>query len=156
MNDQDGIKQQLVNHLKGGQAFSPIENVLEKIGFEDLGKLPDGLPYSFYQQFAHIRFAQLDILEYSTRNDYTTPDWPDDYWPEELGPESLKAWDKLKSDYFSERDAFCDLILSPDTDLMKPFEANNDHNLFRQAGIIIEHTAYHTGQLYIIYRLLNG
>ncbi len=156
MSDQNGIKQQLVSHIRGGQAFSPIEIVLEKINFEDLGRVPDGLPYSFYQQFAHIRIAQLDILEYCTKDDYTAPDWPDDYWPEELKPESQKAWDKLKSDYFSERDAFCELILRPDTDLMKPFEGNSNHNLLRQAGLITEHTAYHTGQLYIIYRLLNS
>lgn len=155
MNDQSDIKHQLVSHLKGGQAFSPIETVLENISFEDLGTQPDGLPYSFYQQFAHIRIAQLDILEYCTKNDYTAPDWPDDYWPEELKPEFRKAWEKLKSDYFTERDAFCDLILRPDTDLIKPLEANSEHNLLRQAGLIIEHTAYHTGQLYIIYRLIN-
>jgi len=155
MNDQSFIKKNLVSHIKGGQAFSPIENVLEKVDFEDLGTLPDGLPYTFYQQFAHIRIAQLDILEYCTKSDYSAPEWPDSYWPDEPEPESRKAWDKLKSDYFSERNTFCELILHPDTDLMKPFEANNDHNLFRQAELIIEHTAYHTGQLFIIYRLLN-
>lgn len=155
MNDQSDIKHQLVKHLKGGHAFSPIETVLEKIRFEDLGIRPDGLPYSFYQQFAHIRIAQLDILEYCTKDDYEAPDWPDDYWPEEPEPESPKAWEKLKRDYFTERDAFCDLIHRPDTDLMKPLESNSDHNLLRQAGLIIEHTAYHTGQLYIIYRLIN-
>lgn len=155
MNDQSDIKYQLVKHLKGGHAFSPIEAVLEKIRFENLDIRRDGLPYSFYQQFAHIRIAQLDILEYCTKDDYESPDWPDDYWPEEPEPESRKAWDNLKRDYFTERDAFCDLIHRPDTDLMKPLEANNDHNLLRQAGLIIEHTAYHTGQLYIIYRLLN-
>lgn len=155
MNDESDIKQQLVSHLKGGHAFSSIASVLEKIRLEDLGTRPGDLPYSFYQQFAHIRLAQHDILEYCTKDDYTAPDWPDDYWPEELEPESRKDWEKLKSAYFSEREAFCDLILHPDTDLLKPLKANKDHNLLRQAGLIIEHTAYHTGQLYIIYRLLN-
>lgn len=156
MNDHTEIKQQLVSHLKGGQAFSTIDTVLERIPYDKIGIVPDRLPYSFYQQFAHIRIAQLDILKYCMKDDYTAPEWPDDYWPKEPEPESRKAWDKLKSDYFSERDAFCDLIHRPETDLMNPFEANSDHNLLRQAGLIIEHTAYHTGQLYILYRLLTG
>lgn len=150
------MKQQLVKHLKGGQAFSPIHTLLDTIRFEDLGIRPNGLPYSFYQQFAHLRIAQLDILEYCTKNDYTAPEWPADYWPENLSPASSEAWEKLIESYFSEREEFCELILRPDTDLMKPLEANENHNLLRQAELIIEHTAYHTGQLFIIKRLLSN
>ncbi|WP_133120148.1 hypothetical protein [Rhodohalobacter barkolensis] len=69
MSDQTGLKQQLVSHIRGGQAFSPIETVLKKINFEDPGRVSDGIPYSFYQQFANIRLAQLDILEYCTKED---------------------------------------------------------------------------------------
>lgn len=155
MADQTDIKQQLIKHLNGGQAFSPIDNVLDEMPFEKIGIVPDGLPYSFYQLFAHIRIAQLDILEYCTLDDYSAGNWPDDYWPDEPAPESREAWNELTDAYFSERKEFCDLILDPDSDLMKPFKTNPDHNLLRQAELIIEHTAYHTGQLYVIYRLLN-
>ena len=156
MNDQPDFKQQLVKHLKGGQAFSPIENVLEEMPYEKIGIVPDGLPYSFYQLFAHIRIAQLDILEYCTLDDYSAGNWPDDYWPDDSESESKKSWTELTDAYFSEREELCNLILQPDSDLMKPFETNKDHNLLRQAGLIIEHTAYHTGQLYVVYRLLNN
>jgi hypothetical protein len=155
MNNQADIKQQLVRHLEGGQAFSTIETVLRKMPFEKTGVVPEGLPYSFYQLFAHIRIAQLDILEYCTLENYAAGNWPDDYWPDDTAPESRESWTELTEAYFSERKKFCELILNPETDLMKPFEANKQHNLFRQAGLIIEHTAYHTGQLYIIHRLLN-
>jgi len=156
MNDQSRMKQQLVKHLEGGRAFSPISTVLDNIRFEDLGERPNGLPYSFYELFAHIRISQLDILEYCTKDDYSAPEWPDDYWPDNPAPASAEAWKNLMDAYFRERKEFCDLILRPDTDLMNPLEANEDHNLLRQAELIIEHTAYHTGQLYVIYRLLDG
>lgn len=155
MENQTGIKQQLVKHLNGGQAFSSIDTVLDKIPFEKIGIVPDGLPYSFYQLFAHIRIAQLDILEYCTRDDYNAPDWPNDYWPDQQAPESQSEWKNLKANYISERNAFSDLILDPSSDLTKPFRTNPEHNLLRQAELIIEHTAYHTGQLYVVYRLLN-
>lgn len=156
MADQTEIKQQLVKHLNGGHAFSPIDKVLDEMPFVKIGFVPDGLPYSFYQLFAHIRIAQLDILEYCTLDDYSAGHWPDDYWPDDPAPESRKAWNEITDDYFSERKEFCDLILDPDSDLMKHFKTNPDHNLLRQTELIIEHTAYHTGQLYIVYRLLNN
>lgn len=155
MTDQSDIKQQLNKHLVGGQAFSPIDKVLDEMPFDKIGIITDGLPYSFYQLFAHIRIAQLDILEYCTRDDYKAQNWPDDYWPDESAPASQEVWNELTESYFSERQEFCDLILSPETDLMEPFKSNKDHNLLRQAELIIEHTAYHTGQLYVIFRLLN-
>lgn len=155
MANQTDIKQRLVKHLKGGQAFSTIDTVLDEMPFEKIGIVPDGLPYSFYQLFAHIRIAQLDILEYCTLDNYSAGNWPDDYWPDDPAPESQEAWNKLADAYFSERKEFCDLIINPDSDLIKPFEANPNHTLLREAELIIEHTAYHTGQLYVVYRLLN-
>lgn len=154
MNNQTDIINQLLKHLKGGQAFSPIDKVLEEMPYDKIGIVPDGLPYSFYQLFYHIRIAQLDILEYCKDEDYEAPNWPDDYWPDDRAPANENEWKSLINDYFRERKEFCNLISTPETDLLKPFEANEDHNLLRKAELIIEHTSYHTGQLYVIYRLV--
>jgi len=144
-----------VRHLKGGQAFSPIEKVLNEMPFDNIGVLSNGLPYSFYQQFYHIRVAQSDILAYCRDDDYKAPDWPGDYWPEFSFPTDEKEWNSLIEAYINERQKFCDLLLNPETDLLKPFSSNKEHTMLRQAELIIEHTAYHTGQLYVIYRILN-
>lgn len=154
--DQKKLRKQLVNHLKGGQAFSTIDNIVKEIPFPKIGIVPGGLPYSFYQQFYHIRIAQLDILDYCRYENYITPNWPDDYWPETPDPADEDEWNTLVLNYFDERREFCGLILDPSCDLFKPFTSNPDHNLFREAQLVIEHTAYHTGQLYILYRLLNN
>lgn len=154
-NDQK-LRKQLVSHLKGGQAFSSIDSLIDKISFEKIGVVPDGLPYSFYQQFYHIRIAQLDILDYCRDDNYRAPNWPDDYWPDESAPSGNSEWNTLIQNYFDERDVFCEMIMDSSNDLFEPFEANPDHNLLREAELVIEHTAYHTGQLYIIYRLLNN
>lgn len=153
-NDQK-LREQLVSHLKGGQAFSSIDSLIDKISFEKIGIVPDGLPYSFYQQFYHIRIAQLDILDYCRDENYRAPNWPDDYWPDESAPSGKSEWNTLVQNYFDERDEFCEMIMDSSNDLFEPFEANPDHNMLREAGLVIEHTAYHTGQLYVIYRLLN-
>lgn len=157
MNESKDIKlrEQLVKHLKGGEAFTPVDEVLDRIPFDQLGMVPEQLPYSFYQLFYHIRLAQHDILEFSRDPDYKSPDWPDGYWPEHKAPENKAAWQQLKTSYLSEREAFCALIMDPQHDLFKPFRWGSGQTLLREALLVIEHTAYHSGQLLVVLRLLG-
>ena len=46
MADQ-ALKEQLLKHLKGGEAFMPVSELLEKISFKKSGKRPVGLPFPF-------------------------------------------------------------------------------------------------------------
>lgn len=152
LNDYQ-IRKQLVRHLKGGEAFMPIDDVVKKINFKDIAIVPQGLPYSFYQLFYHIRIAQHDILEFSRDPDYQSPEWPKEYWPEQCGIENEQEWDELKKLYFEERRQLCDFILDPKNDLLKPFPHGSGQNLLREALLVIEHTSYHTGQLLAVLRL---
>lgn len=149
------LRRRLVEHIEGGHAYSSIDKVINHMPFEKTGIVPDGLPYSFYQQLYHIRISQLDILDYCRNENYQSPDWPKEYWPEKPAPADIKEWNQLIQKYLDEREELCDYISDPANDLFDPFPANPDHNLFREAQLIIEHTSYHTGQLYILYRLLK-
>ncbi len=148
-------KEQLVKHLKGGEAFMPLENFIDVIPFEKLGKRPHNLPYSFYELFYHIVFAQKDILEFSASEGYKTSKWPDDYWPNEPAPKTVEAWEKLKKDYFEDRESLKNFILDAENDLDHPVKNSEKHTLLREILLVIEHTAYHTGQMLIILRLLG-
>ena len=148
-------KEQLVKHLKGGEAFASLESFIDKIPFEKLGERPYNLPYSFYELFYHIVFAQKDILEYSISGDYKTSNWPEDYWPEESAPPNREAWEKLKKDYFDDRDIFENFLMDPKNDLNISVRNSENHTLLRETLLVIEHTAYHTGQMLIILRLLG-
>lgn len=149
------IRKQLSKHLEGGEAFVPIEEILKKIKFESLGERPGNLPYSFYELFYHIRFAQKDILDYCTAEKYEPHNWPDDYWPEQKAPESDADWEKLKVDYFRERQVLSDFLLNPDNDLLAPVRKDSNNSLLREILLVIEHTAYHNGQLLILLRQLG-
>lgn len=148
-------RNQLVQHLEGGQAYTSLEDFLDKIPFEKLGERPHGLPYSFYEVFFHICFAQKDILEYTISGDYKTHNWPDDYWPENKSPKDLEEWENMKQEYFDDRKMFKDFILELKNDLDEPVRNSKDHSLLREIMLVIEHTAYHTGQLLVIQRLLG-
>lgn len=148
-------REQLIQQLESGQAFIKIENLLEKVEFEQLGIRPAGLPYSFYEQFFHLRVAQFDILDFSRNPKYKPQQWPDDYWSLEQAPESTDAWEQLKTQFFKERNEMMNLILDPKNELHTPFPHGDGQTLFREALLVLEHNAYHTGQLAIIFRLLK-
>lgn len=148
-------REQLVKHLEGGLAYASIDSFLDKIPFEDLGKRPKGLPYSFYEEFYHIVFAQKDILEYTISGDYKTHNWPDDYWPENQSPVDEEEWENLKQEFFEDRDLFKKFIMDVQNDLDQPVRNSKEHTLLREILLVIEHNAYHTGQLVMIQRLLG-
>lgn len=152
---QKYLRKQLVKHLEGGEAFTPIDVLLKKIPLELAGKIPEGLPYSLWQQLYHIRFAQHDILEFSTNPDYQHRNWPDDYWPDKPAPASQNDWDDMIATYYEERMGFLRLVEDNETDLFKPFPHGDGQTLLREAMLIIEHTAYHTGEMLVIMRMLG-
>lgn len=154
MDSTLAIRQQLVKHLKGGEAFIPLKNILSKISFEDLSKRPGMLPYSLYDLFYHIRFTQKDILEYCVVKNYQTPNWPEAYWPEK-SPVNREEWEQLKKEYYKELKEFCDHILDPYNELMAPVRAGTNHSLMREVLLVIEHTAYHSGQMLVLLRNLG-
>lgn len=154
--DSSTARKQLVKHLRGGEAFMVIDDFIEQMDFKTLGNRPEGLPYSFYELFYHIRFAQKDILDFCISGNYKTPNWPDDYWPDSSAPKNEFAWKKLKSDYFKEREEFASFILNENNDLLRPVKNGKDQTLLRELMLVVEHTAYHTGQLLLISRLLKA
>lgn len=153
--EENAIRKQLVKQIQGGEAFTPVEELLKEISYEQLGILPEGLPYSFYQLFYHIRLAQYDILEFSRSPEYQSPDWPEGYWPTREAPASKQEWQELVSSYFRERKQLSEFIAEPANDLLKPFPHGSGQTLLREALLVIEHTAYHTGQLLVVLRLLG-
>lgn len=143
----------LLDHLKGGEAFMPVEKILEKITWKDLGERPQSLPYSFYELFYHMYFTQKDILNYCLNENYEAPQWPDDYWPLKKSPDTETEWEQLKSAFFKDRKSLADLLAG--NGLADTVPSNEEHSFFREVLLVLEHNAYHSGQLVILLRLLG-
>lgn len=148
------IKNQLIKHLNGGEAFTPIGKFVEEISYHKLGVRPQGLPYSFYEVFYHIVYAQKDILDFCTAQKYTHPNWPEEYWPNKQKPESKEDWESLKESFFKDRKQLIDFV-TDSSDILEPVKNGDDQTLLRELLLVIEHNAYHTGQLALILRLLG-
>jgi uncharacterized damage-inducible protein DinB len=155
MKEPVEIRNQLARHLEGGEAFMTVDSLLKKMKFEKLGERPNNLPYSFYELFYHIWFTQRDILIYCTAEIYEEFQWPKDYWPEKRAPDTEAEWHELQQAYFNDRKELSDFLLNPINNLMQPVRSGTNHSLLREILIVIEHSAYHNGQLLIILRHLG-
>ena len=155
MKESMEIRNELAKHLEGGEAFMTVDAMLKEMKFEKLGERPNNLPYSFYELFYHIWFTQRDILVYCSAETYEEFKWPKEYWPEKRAPYTDAEWLELQKAYFDNRKELSDFLLNPENDLMKPVRPGTNHSLLREILIVIEHTAYHNGQLLIILRHLG-
>ncbi|WP_026915479.1 DinB family protein [Christiangramia portivictoriae] len=149
------IKNQIAAHLDGGEAFLPVQNLIDTIPFNKTGIRPHNLPYSLYELFYHIVFAQKDILDYCVEKNYSAANWPDDYWPEMHKPQNEQEWDDLKTQFLQDRECLRNFITSEENALDDLVLNSSEHKIIRQVLLVIEHNAYHTGQLVLVSRLLE-
>ena len=150
------IREQLAKHLKGGEAFMPFTEMLQKIPFEDINTRPSNLPYSLYELFYHIVYTQKDIVKFTCSDDYTEPKWPDYYWPKEKICRDKKEWENLKAEYTTDRSRLKNFLLDEENTLTEAVKnGKGGQTLLREVMLVVEHTAYHTGQMLVLLRLLN-
>jgi hypothetical protein len=154
--EQDKIlREHLVKLIRGGQAFQPIEVLLQGLTVVVAGKSVPELPYTIWQLTDHMRFTLQDILEFTRNPNYTEPAWPDDYWPKEKAPASQAALSESIKAIQAGMEEMIQLVQDPGNDLYKPFPHGNGQTLLREALLVAEHNAYHLGQIMVIRRLLG-
>jgi uncharacterized damage-inducible protein DinB len=153
------LRRQLKSLLEGGQAHASFDDAVKDMPAKLRGTVPHGLPYSAWQLLEHIRLAQRDILDFSRNHDgtYRELKWPDDYWPEDAEPPNDAAWQKSVEQIRIDRKDFEKLIDSTDDkNLVEPFPWGKGQNLLREAFLIVDHEAYHVGELILLRRLLGA
>lgn len=155
--DSNFIKTELLSHIDGNRAFLPIPDFIDKIPFDRLGVRPKGVPYSLYELFHHVFFVQRDILEFIADETYLERNWPADYWPSEKAPKTLTDWENLKKEYSADQKQLKNFVRAEGNLLTHPVKHATaaDQSLLREILLIIGHTAYHTGQMVVLMRLLD-
>ena len=153
------LREQLQTLLDGGQAHAKFDDAVTDFPSHLCGIIPENLPYSAWQILEHIRFAQRDILDFSNNTDgsYKSPAWPEAYWPKNPQPPSAGAWNQSIAHIKEDRKAFEKLLKdSDDAALIAPFPWGDGQSLLREALLIADHAAYHTGELIVLRRLLGA
>lgn len=141
------LRQKLVKLLTQETAHIPFVKVVEEIPVENRGTRRSGFDHTPWQLLEHIRIDVWDILEFSRDPDYKSPPFPDGYWPESESPPDHDAWDKSVADINDGIKQLCEVIANEAIDLTTPFLHGTGQSWVTSAILVIQHNAYHIGQL---------
>ena len=148
------IRDHLVRALSWEDARVGFERAVTGIPADKRGTRPAGFEHSIWQQVEHIRLAQNDILEFCVNAKYEhTMTWPDDYWPAPEPPDG--AWDASLAAYTRDLEAMQRVARdTPDLTALVP-TGKDGQTFLRAILLVVDHTAYHVGQLVELRRALG-
>jgi DinB superfamily len=153
-NDSGAFRKELISALTEDNAHAGFDAATKDFPANLRGERPHGLPHSAYQLVEHLRLAQWDIIEYAFNPKHESPDFPDGYWPQSPEPPDAKAWDKSIAGFRADRKKLVATLEK--TDVLAPIPHANNQSLASKTILLIDHNAYHLGQLILLRRLLNA
>jgi hypothetical protein len=154
--DDTIVRKQIAQFLEESHAHAGFDAAVKDFPPELRGRKPEGAPHTAWQLLEHLRIAQWDILEFSRDGRHKSPKWPEGYWPESEVPPSDKAWDDSVRRFKAERRAMQKLALDRKRDLSAIVPHAQSQTLVREALLLMDHNAYHVGQLLLLRRLLGA
>lgn len=155
MADQDALRHHLEELLGAESAHRSFEAAVDNFPPELRGRIPDGLPYSPWQLLEHVRISQKDILDFCVDEAYVELEWPTDYWPPSEAPATPDEWTDSIRSYRRDRERLMALLMNREIDLMARVPNGDGQTYLREFLLVADHTAYHTGQLILIRKLLG-
>jgi len=152
------MRDQIARSLDWGEAHVDFDRAVAGLAPELRGRRVNGLPHSAWEILEHLRIAQHDILDFARNPKYAEMKWPDDYWPDTPEPPSAKAWDASVAQFRRDRDAVKTLATDPAIDLAAriPHADKATQTYLRAVLLVIDHNAYHVGELVLLRRLLGA
>jgi uncharacterized damage-inducible protein DinB len=137
------------------EAHTDIKAAVKNLPPKLRGKRPVGAPHSPWEILEHMRLATHDILEFSRNPKHQSPDWPSGYWPKSPEPPDAAAWDKTAKALEQDLKAFGKLVTDSKTNLFSQLTHGSGQTILREALLLVDHNAYHLGQLVLVRRLLG-
>ena len=150
------MREQLAKSLDWGEAHVDFDKAVAGLPAELRGRRAAGLPHSAWEILEHLRIAQHDILDFARNPKYQELKWPDEYWPQRPDPPDADAWDRSIAAFRRDRDALKQLAIDPAIDLMAKIPHGSGQTYLREVLLVVDHNAYHVGELVLIRRLLGA
>ena len=156
MDNDAGLRQHLLDLLKGGNAHASFQDTVSDFPSELRGMRPKGAPHSPWELLEHMRIAQWDILEFSRDANHKSPKFPDGYWPKDPEPPDEKAWDRSVQAFCKDLESLCAFVADESTDLFAQIPHGDGQTVLKEALVTADHNAYHLGQLMLLRRTLGA
>ena len=150
------LREHLVKLLTLAEAHATFDDAVNGLPEDLRAKAPKGAEHSPWQLLEHLRLAQWDILEFSRNAKHASPKWPEGYWPKLASPPNEKAWDESVRRFKSDRRAMRKLVTDKARDLSAIVPHGQSQTLIREALLLMDHNAYHVGQLITLRQLLGA
>ncbi|HVM75530.1 MAG TPA: DinB family protein [Candidatus Saccharimonadales bacterium] len=144
---------ELLSHLTEEHAHAGFDAAVKDFPANLRGVRPTDLPHSAWELVEHLRIAQRDIIEYALNPRHKSPNFPEGYWPKSSEPPDLKAWDKSITAFRADRKKLVAALKK--ADVLAPIPHANQQSLASKTILLIDHNAYHLGQLILLRRLLH-
>jgi hypothetical protein len=150
MSTNSEFRHQLAQNLRAGNAHLSFEDAVAEFPEAHINTRPQNVAYSFWSLIEHLRLTQADILRYVTDPGYQEMEWPRDYWPAPDAQATKAEWDASVEGFLADREALAAMVEDVGNDLLMPAPSHAAHTLLREVLIIIDHNAYHIGELAIL------
>jgi hypothetical protein len=152
------LRAQLARALDWEEAHVGFEKAAARVPADKRGARAPGFEHSPWQLVEHLRLGQKDLLDFCVNPRYVhAMAWPDDYWPREPGPSRGVLWDESLADFRADREKLKELVLDTSVDLSKTVPTGKSGQTYLRAVIlVIDHNAYHLGQLVAVLRALGA
>jgi hypothetical protein len=154
--DDAELRRQIVAYFGDSHAHVNFAEAIKDFPPEARGVRPAGAPFTAWQLLEHMRIAQWDITEFSRSAKHVSPDFPSGYWPPTEAPPNAEAWNRSVRAYLADSKAMQRLISNPKVDLTARIPHGQGQTLLREALAVIDHGAYHLGQLVMLSRMLGA
>jgi uncharacterized damage-inducible protein DinB len=150
------IRDHLVRALDWDEAHATFDRAVEGLADQLRGRRPAGFEHSPWQLLEHLRLAQEDILDFCVNPAYEhSKAWPDDYWPRDPAPPDAHAWVNSVGSFRRDREAMMRLAREINLTAAVP-TGKQGQTYLRAILLVIDHTAYHVGQLVAVRRALGA
>jgi len=149
------LREQLVELLTGGHAHLTVGQALRGLPPRLRGLRPAPGIHSVYEELAHMRLAQEDILRYTLDPRWESPAWPEGYWPKRPAPTAAQ-WAACVRGFSADLRRVCALARRPGLDLLSRLPHGEGRTYLRQVLLVADHNAYHLGQIVQTRKLLGA
>jgi hypothetical protein len=150
------IREMLARALEWEAAHVNVDAAVAGLAPADRGRVPADQPHSVWQLVEHVRLAQRDILDFCCDPEYRERAWPDDYWPPSASPPDDSAWDACLDSMREDRAALARIVRDSTRSLVAPIPHGDGQTLLREVLLIIDHTAYHVGQIVTVRKAMGA
>ena len=153
----DPLRAHLVRALDWEEAHAGFDKAVAGIPADRRGSHIAGFEHSPWQLLEHLRLVQKDLLDFCVNTKYIHAlKWPDDYWPRNPLPPDAGAWNKGVAELIADREKLKQLVQDPGVDLFSTVPTGKDKQTYLRAILlVIDHTAYHVGQLIAVRQALG-